>query len=144
MSYVAKISLPNVDVKFATPEQCAVTSEYPPLKAKIGQSPDHIALLTVNFSSRVTQGTTHTIYSIPHDYGYVPLTLSNIIFSTNGGPGVQQDIVGIGYAGVGANLTIQAYADSTNYKVTIYDNFNWTNSSAILQVSYYIFAENGT
>ena len=139
MTYVAKITLPGFDAKIATPEQCAVTSEFPPLKAKIGQSPDHIALLDIDFTARVTQNVTHTIYSIPHDYGYIPLTLSNIIFN-NG----SQDIVGIGYAGVGANLDIQAYCTSTNFIVTIYDNFNWTSSAARLQVSYYIFAENGT
>lgn len=144
MTYVAKISLPNFNVKSATPEQCAVTSEFPPLKAKIGQSPDHIALLDIDFTGTIIQGSTQTIYSIPHGYNYTPLTLSNLIFSTNGGPGIQQDIVGIGYAGVGANLGIQAYADASNFYVTIYDNFAWTNSSSRLQVSYYIFSEDGS
>lgn len=139
MTYVAKISLPGFDVKTATPEQCAVTSEFPPLKAKIGQTPDHIALLDVDFTARVTQNVTHTLYSIPHGYGYVPLTLSNIIFN-NG----TQSIVGIGYAGVGATLEIKAYADANNFYVTIYDNFSWTNSSSRLLVSYYIFAEDGS
>lgn len=138
MSYKAKISLPNVDVKLATPEQCAVTSEFPPLKAKIGQNPDHIALLNINFSATVTQNVTHTVYSIPHGYGYVPLTLSNIVF--NNGSTIA---VGTGYTGIGATLAIQAYATTTDYIVTIYDNFNWTSSAARLQVSYYIFAENG-
>lgn len=139
MTYVAKITLPGFDAKVATPEQCAVTSEYPPLKSKIGQIPDHIALLDIDFTARVTQNVTHTLYSIPHGYGYVPLTLSNIIFN-NG----TQSIVGIGYAGVGVNLEIKAYADASNFYVTIYDNFSWTNSSSRLQVSYYIFAEDGS
>lgn len=140
MTYVAKISLPNVDVQSATPEQLAVTSQYPPLKAKIGQAPDHIALLDVDFTARVTQNVTHTLYSIPHNYGYIPLTLSNLIF--NDGAGTV--ITGVGSTGAGANLSIKAYCTSTNFIVTIYDNFNWTSAASRLQVSYYIFAENGT
>lgn len=140
MNYIAKISLPGIDVGTATPEQCAVTSEYPPLKAKIGQSPDHIALLNLTFSNRVSQGVTHTVYSVPHGYGYIPLTLSNMIFNNNAGT----QAVGIGYVGIGANLSIQAYATSDDFIVTVYDNFNWTRTGASLQVSYYIFAEDGS
>lgn len=138
MTYVAKVSLPDIDVKTATPEQCAVHSEYPPLKAKIGMPNPHIGLLDVDFTARVSQGVTHTVYSIPHEYEYVPLTLSNIIFEDG-----SSTIVGIGYAGVGANLTIKAECTSTHFRVTIYDNFNWTSSNSRLRVSYYIFAEDG-
>lgn len=141
MTYVAKISMPGYDVESATPEQCAVHSEYPPLKSKVDQSPPHFALLTVNFTAKVTQNVTHTVYSIPHGYDYIPATLSNIIFNDNNGSG---DIVGIGYAGVGANLIISAHCTATHFIVKIYDNFNWTRPGATLKVSYYIFAENGT
>ena len=138
MTYIAKVSLPGFDVKTATPEQCAVTSESPPLKAKIGQSPDHIALLDVTFTARVPQNVTHTIYSIDHGYSYTPLTLANIEFFDG-----TQTIVGTGYAGVGANLSIKAECIAGAFRVTIYDNFNWTSANARLRVSYYIFAENG-
>lgn len=134
-----KISLPGYDVLTATPEQCAVHSSYPPLKAKLNQPNPHVATLTVNFTTTVTQNVTHTVYSIPHGYGYIPLTLSNIVFNN----GVNQ-VVGTGFAGVGATLAINAYSDVNNFYVTIFDNFNWTNSSTVLTVSYFIFAENGT
>lgn len=137
--YVAKVSLPGVDVKIATPEQCALHSNYPPLKAKINQANPNIGLLDLIFTARVAQNVTHTVYTIPHGYGYTPLTLSNIIFE-NG----TSTVVGLGYAGVGANLAIRAECTATNFRVTIFDNFNWTNANARLRVSFYIFAENGS
>ena len=139
MTYVAKVSLPGHDVKTATPEECAVTSEYPPLKAKIGQDPEHIGLLEVDFTAAVSQGTTHTLLTIPHGYGYTPLTLSNIEFFDG-----SQTIVGVGWAAVGATLSIKAEAGTSDFKVTINDSNNWTSSSARLKVSYYIFAEEGS
>lgn len=134
-----KISLPGYDVASATPEQCAVHSSYPPIKAKTGQTNPHIATVKVNFTATVTQGVTHTLYSIPHGYGYVPLTISNIFFD-DGGP-IQ--LSGLGYTGVGVTLDIRAYCDATNFYITLYDNNNWTNSSATLDVSYSIYAEDG-
>lgn len=135
-----KISLPGYDVATATPEQCAVHSSYPPLKAKVGQSKPHIATVKVNFTATVTQSVTHTLYSIPHGYGYVPLTISNLSFDD----GASTQIRGIGYTGVGVTLEIRAYCDATNFYITLYDNFNWTSSASTLDVSYTIFAENGS
>jgi hypothetical protein len=139
MTYVAKISLPGYDVKIATPEQCVIHSSYPPLKAKVDQPSPHIATLVVDFTATVTQGITHTLLTIPHEYGYTPLLLPNIVFNDG-----SQLIVGLGYAAVGVNLVIRAFADDDNFYVTIYDNFNWTSNAATLQVSYYIFAEDGS
>lgn len=139
MTYLVKVSLPGYDVNEATPEQCSVHSSYPPLKSKTGQTPQHFATLVVDFTATVTQNTTHTLLTVPHGYGYVPFSLSSIIFND----GIQ-NIVGLGYAGVGVSLSIDAFSDATNFYITIYDNFNWTSNSASLQVSYFIFAENGT
>ena len=140
MSYVAKVSLPGYNVNDATPEQCSVHSSYPPLKAKLGEANPHYALLRVSFSGVITQGVTHTVYSFPHGYGYIPLTLSTITLYT----GTSVTASGIGYTGIGATLTIKAYCDATNFYVTVYDNFNWIDGSSVLEVSYYVFAENGT
>lgn len=138
--YGVKISLPGYDVGSATPEQCAVHSSYPPIKAKTGQSSPHIATVKVNFTATVTQGVTHTLYSIPHGYGYVPFTICSITFDD----GSATQAYGLSYSGIGATLTILAYCDATNFYITLYDNNNWTNSSATLDVSYTIFAENGS
>lgn len=139
MSYVAKVSLPGYDVGSATPEKCSIHSGYPSLKAKTGQTSPHFATLSVDFSATVTQNVTHTVYSFNHGYGYVPFSLASIVFNTG-----TQYIVGIGFAGVGATLAINAYCTSSQFIVTIYDDFNWTSSNATLEVSYYVFAENGT
>lgn len=139
MTYKVKLSLPGYDVKDATPEQCVIHSDYPPLKSKVGQSPSHNATLVVDFTATVTQGVTHTLLTVPHGYGYIPFTIANIIFNDG-----FQEVVGIGYTGIGATLAIDAYSDSTNFYVKIYDDFFWTSNSASLEVSYYIFAENGS
>jgi hypothetical protein len=139
VTYVAKISLPGYDVQSATPEQCSIHSSYPPIKSKFGQSPPHSATLVVDFTARVTQNVTHTLLTVPHRYGYIPFTISNIEFNDG-----SITVVGIGFAGVGANLAINAYSDSTNFYVTIYDNASWTSNAASLRVSYDIYAENGT
>jgi hypothetical protein len=140
MTYVAKITLPGYDVDTASPEQCAVHSGFPPLKAKLDQSDPHIATLAVDFTARVAQGVNHTVFSIPHKYvGYIPFVLANIVFDTG-----SQIISGTNYAGVGANLSIKAYCDATNFYVVVYDNASWTSTAAWLYVSYFIFAENGT
>lgn len=139
-NYGLKISLPGHDVKTATPEQCAVHSSYPPLKAKTNQNPSHIATVNVDFTATITQNSTQTLYSIDHNYLYIPFTISNIEFDD----GLGTTAVGIGFAGIGATLAIQAYSTTSNFLITIYDNFNWTSNSATLTVSYYIFCENGT
>lgn len=137
--YGMKVSLPGYDVKTATPEQCAVHSSYPPFKAKTNQNPPHFATLVVDFTATITQNLTQTVYSFSHEYSYTPATFPNIIFDDGAGTVV----TGIGFTGVGANLSIFAYANATDFLVTIYDNFNYTSNSATLTVSYYIFAENG-
>ncbi len=140
--YGFKISLPGYDVKTATPEQCVIHSSYPPLKSLANQSPPLYATLNVDFTATVVQGVAHTLYAINHPYGYIPFTLSNIVF-TSASTGATP-IIGIGEAGVGATLVIQAYSTTSQFIVTIADDFNWTDSTALLRVSYYIFAENGT
>lgn len=139
MTYVAKVSLPGYDVRTATPEQCAIHSSYPPLKAKVNEASPHIATLVVDFTGTVTQGVTHTLYSFNHGYGYIPFSLSSIVFNDGA-----QDVIGLGFAGIGATLAIDAFCTSTEFKITIFDDFNWTSNSASLQVSYYVFAEDGT
>lgn len=137
--YGYKVSLPGYNVLTATPEQCAVHSSYPPLKAKTNQSPSHFATLVVDFTGTVTQNVTHTLHTVTHNYGYVPFSISSIIFNDG-----SQDIVGLGFAGVGSTLAITASSTATAFTITLYDNFNWTNVNASLQVSFYIFAENGS
>lgn len=139
MTYVVKLSLPGYDVYDATPEQCSIHSSYPPLKSKTGQTVPHFATLVVDFTATVTQNVTHTLLTVPHNYAYIPFSLPSIIFNDG-----LQNIVGLGFAGVGATLAIDAFSDATNFYVTIYDNGNWTSANASLQVSYFVFAENGT
>lgn len=139
MSYVFKMSMPGYAAATATPEQCVIHSSYPPFKAKNGQSSPHFATLDVDFTGTVTQGVTHTLYSFNHGYSHVPLALANIDFTEQGG----QKIYGVGYAAIGATLNIEAYTTSTQFIVTIFDDFTWTGANARLLVSYYVFAENG-
>lgn len=135
-----KVSLPGFDVKTATPEQCSVHSSYPPLKAKTNQPTPHVATLDVDFTAKITQNSTQTVFNFTHGYSYVPVSIASIIFRSHDGT----TVVGLGSAGVGANLAISADCTSSVFRVTIYDNASWTGSAARLRVSYYVFAENGT
>lgn len=134
-----KVALPGYDAKTAAPEQCAVHSSYPPLKSRANQSPPHYATLRVSFTKSTPQGSTVTLYDINHNYGYVPLNFASIKFNDT-----SQNIYGMNYAGVGATLMIRAYCTSSQFIVTLYDQFNWTKNGALLEVSYYIFAEDGS
>lgn len=142
--YGFKISLPGYDVKTATPEQCAIHSSYPVFKSKVNQTQPHFATLNLQFVSGITQNLTQTVYSIDHGYGYVPFNFASIVMTGVDDFFSPYNITGIGTTGVGANLTINAYCTTTQFLVTVYDNFNWINNTANLQVSYYVFAEDGT
>lgn len=134
-----KVSLPGYDVMTATPEQCSVHSSYPPFKARTNQSPSHFADINVDFLLVVLQNVTHTVYSFNHGYGYTPFCMSVLTFTDNAG----NVYSGVGQIAIGATLQIEAKVTSSQFLLTVYDNFNWTGPSASLTVSYYIFAENG-
>lgn len=138
-SYGMKVALPGYDANTATPEQCAVHSSYPPLKSKANQLHPHYATLRVNFTMSIPQGSTVILYALNHGYDYTPFNFASIKFNDT-----VQNIYGMNYAGVGATLAIRAYCTSTQFLVTIQDGFGWTKAGAVLEVSYYIFAENGT
>ena len=138
--YGFKIALPGYDIKTATPEQCAVHSGYPPFKSKTNQTPPHFATVVIDFTATITQNLTQNLYSISHGYTYIPFTIASISFSD----GLGTTAVGIGSTGIGANLSINAYSTTSNFIISIYDNFNWTSNSASMTVNYYIFAESGT
>jgi hypothetical protein len=132
-----KLSLPGYDVKTATPEQCSVHSDFATLLAKLDKTPTHIATVTVDFTGTVTQGVTHTLYAISHGYNYTPLCIPSIVFRDQPS-GVL--FSSVGHLGIGTGLVINAYCTSTQFLITIFDQFNWTNSNAELEVSYHIFA----
>lgn len=135
-----KVSLPGFDVKTATPEQCSVHSSYPPLKAKLNQTPAHFASIHVDFLLIVAQNIDHTIYSFNHGYGYVPTCIALLTFHPGGG----STFSGIGEVAVGSTLLIEAKVTSTQFLLTLYDNAMWTGAGKSLDVSYFIAAEDGS
>jgi hypothetical protein len=66
-----KISLPGVDVKTATPEQCSIHSSYDSLKVKLDNQNPQEGNILVTFNDTPAVGT-YTITSIHHGYGYIP------------------------------------------------------------------------
>lgn len=137
--FVVKVSLPGIDVKLAKPEQCSIHSEYPPFKSKVDQTDPHFALLKVDFTGSVTQDSVTNLYSFPHGYNYIPLSLPSMVFISNDG----DLFAGTGTIRPTGTLEIYAKCTATHFIVTIYDNFNWTGPNASLEVSYYVFAEDG-
>jgi hypothetical protein len=119
----------------------ALHSGYPPLHSKLGQSPEHSATVIVDFTSGIPQNSTRTVFSFDHDYGYIPASLSSIKMTGLAGG---SSVYGIGSAGLGATLVVKAYCTASQFLITVFDNFNWISNATELQVSYYIFAEDGT
>lgn len=136
--YGIKVALPGYDATKATPEQCSLHSSYPALKSKTDQENPHHATLKVDFTSGISQGSTHTIYSFEHGYDYVPLNFASIVLDVG-----STIIYGINRAAVGSTLDVSVGCTATHFEVKVFDNFNWIDSNTTLEISYYIFAEDG-
>lgn len=66
-----KISLPGVDVKTATPEQCSIHTSYDSLKVRIDNQNPQEGNILITFNDTPSAGT-YNITTIHHGYGYIP------------------------------------------------------------------------
>lgn len=69
--YGLKISLPGIDVKTATPEQCSIHSSYDSLKIKLDNANPQEGNILITFTDTPTAGT-YNITTIHHGYDYIP------------------------------------------------------------------------
>jgi len=129
MSTVLKIALPGFDSKGATPEECAVHSDYP--APKIDSALKHFVNINLVFNSEPPGPTlgsstlTTILYQAPHDYNYVPQLWLHVEYLLNQGTTSLTFGPGTAYLGSltgGDSTFLQVYADTTNYYVAIIKN----------------------
>lgn len=154
MPTILKIALPGFDVAEASPEQCAIHSDYS--APKIDSAKEHFVNINVDFINEPpgpgsTDSTTTTIlYQNPHEYTYTPQLWLHVEYtlqaggsSFNFGPGTAF----LGAVGAGDATYLKAYADTENYYVAIEKNTGPLNTNVIsvagtfLNVRLYILAE---
>lgn len=146
--YGLKISLPGYDVSTATPEQCSVHSGYTSPKIDTSQgdaldntNPQHYGTVTVTFVNSPPSGTDTVLFTIPHNYGYIPSFLGNATFIDGA---VESGGLMPLYV-TGSTLWFYMKADASNvYVMTYYDNAYGSLSGTALYVSYMVFAEEAT
>lgn len=147
---VFKISLGEVDVKEATPEQCAVHSGYNSPKIDVREG--HFRNINVNFDNEPptpSSGTTNetTVYEFSHEYNYTPQVWLHGEYSRAGtsfrlyGPG---RLVMLESAGTFAHLKATADDEKVYLKV----EKGWTSPASTpdiagrrVETRLYIFAE---
>lgn len=142
MPTVFKVSLPGFDVKTASPEQCAVHSDYP--APKIDSALKHFINIQLDFNNEPPNpgvaGDTKTtiLYQAPHDYTYVPELWVHVeytlVFSTT------TQTFGPGDAFLGAvtafdSTYLRVYADEKNYYIAIEKTSSFLDNTQVLAVA---------
>jgi hypothetical protein len=131
-----KVSLPGYDVKTATPEQCALHSDYASPKVRLNQNPAHFNTFTINWTSDPGIGEIELL-SIPHGYSYRPACVcfvkgiigSNVYFEPlpSGTPAA----------------IYEAFTTNTHFKIVWRNFFGYDPTGESYEFKYYIFAESG-
>lgn len=116
-----KISLPGYDVKTATPEQCAVHSDYANPKIRTNQTPAHFNTVNYAFSSDPASGT-YNLLTIAHGFSYTPAGIAFII-DRQYSP-AHSSLAPLYFDASGNHQLIAAYTDSTNLKIDYIVNNN--------------------
>ena len=143
MSFGIIVTLPGYDVQTATPEQCAVHSDYPSPKIE----ENHWGVLgPYTFGSNPGTSTTTVMYTVPHGYSYVPACF---VYANQ----VGQSSYGILPSTFSQSPIVEqfiAYADTTNLTIAFQvgppDGLGGVPSAIsglTFQFKYYIFTESG-
>lgn len=122
---VLKVSLPGIDVKTATPEECAVHSDF--VAPKIDVSRGHFVTIDIDFKNEPpapdpSGGETHTIvYRHPHGYGYKPQVWAHVDYQQVGGGATfgPAGPVFLGANSVEDETDLSVTADKDNVYITI-------------------------
>lgn len=138
-SYGVKISLAGYDVDTATPEQCALDSNYACPKITLNQSPAHFGIYTKTFSSTPDVGET-ILTTVNHAFGYKPMHFVLIKFDDGRGTFVAEPLP----AQYGASLQIYAFCTTNDLKIAINRDVAGSDPTGeTWTFKYYIFVENG-
>jgi hypothetical protein len=152
MTYGIKISLPGYDVKTATPEQLALSSDYISPKLRLNQSPAHAGIVSYTVPTSFAAFTTVNILTVNHGYSYTPAALchwtgytDNVVATRSFGTAPMQLITS-------PDMRIIAYCTPTQFKIDAYRGNDFGFGPSIpapiggqtVNLRYYILAESGT
>jgi len=141
--YGIKISLPGYDVKTATPEQCAVHSDYPVPKIAMDKTPSHFGIVHYTIPKGTYVDGTYNIFVTVHGWGYVPTALvyggNDLYFGQQNSPLPLS---------IGDSLGLTYYVDdnilSIDYTIDSFGSGSIVLDADIpLTFKYYIFVEDG-
>lgn len=137
MAIGIRISLDGIDVKVATPEQLAYSSEFPPpLVAET-----NTGIFTYVYDTAITASTTRNLLTFRHGYTYKP---TSICMVTNGAvwDGSTFTIPAPYYVGF-TEFNIHAYTDSTNFYIDMINPqvYDTTPDNVTYTFKYYIFTD---
>lgn len=130
-----KISLPGVDVRTASPEQCVVHSDYASPKINKRANPPHRGLLAISINNTTFAAGDTVIYRFAHGYTYTPQVWA--VFVDTNRPGI------FGFSPfVSGIVSVETRTDDTFFSLVVSDPFGFALTFDLL-CSYAIFAENG-
>jgi len=132
-----KISLPGYDVRTATPEQCAVHTDYPPPLIEESM----IGTLAYTFNSNLSAGATRNLLTKAHGYSYKPQAFCMIT-----APSTPAYTILLPYSPSFSSFYVIAYVDDTNFYIDMVNPqaYTITADNLVYNYKYYILAsENG-
>lgn len=145
-----KISLPGYDVKTATPEQLALSSDYISPKLRLQQTPAHANTFSYVVPTTVTPGSTTNILAVNHGYSYTPASLCHWTGYIDNGPGIVSFNICPMILIQAPQVDIRAYCTPTQFRLDlVVDAFHPGTIAAPIggqtaSFRYYILAESGT
>lgn len=141
MATLLKIALPGFDVRKATPEQCAIHSDYS--APKIDSALKHFININLDFineppaSGSPFTSLTTVLYQAPHEYNYVPQLWLHVEYTLLFGGAEQTFGPGTAFLGgetVNDATYLKAYADTKNYYLAI-EKITGSSASNVLDVA---------
>lgn len=145
-----KISLPGYDVKTATPEQLALSSDYISPKLLLNQTPAHANTFSYTVPTTVTANSTTNILAVNHGYSYTPASICHWTGYIDNGPGN----VSFGICPMilisAPTVAILAYCTATQFRLDLVVAAGHPGTIAgpiggqTVTLRYYILAESGT
>lgn len=131
------------DVNQSSPNQLAVSSEYPNMMVLDGQQPPHYGHLQYTFQTNPPVNTQFNILTIPHGFDFIPASTMDWsdVNGAHYGTG-RLDLNSGGFA------SIRAYSNSENFLIDfvrlVTDPFTVDLSGQVWNLRYYIFCTPAT
>lgn len=144
-----KISLPGVDVKTATPEQCSVHSSFDSFKVQTEVATPNLGNVKVTFIDNPPNPQTFPVLTVPHNLGFKPATFM-FYDITGSSQNLSSDVGTFFFLDSNQATCFQITADTQNMYITfvltidfILNYGTYPLVGNYFSFRYYIFANDG-